>query len=262
MDGSKPEWLRVEQHEIQFRTCTEELDGLRIVHLSDIHCSRTVSKRYLERCVQRVNNLKADIIVLTGDYVTHDIQGRYRTMVASILGLLESKFGIYACMGNHDYGIDGLLSKKRTRQLALFSENLGENGVKVLINESKRIKIADDHLWIVGLGDIWAKDMDAEKAFRKIKDDKPVVALAHNPITAKYLTKHHYDLMLSGHTHGLPLQLAFSGSKSIVNKLDKHSGMYELGSRKLYVNRGLGRLGRAMFNTRPEITVFTITTKK
>ena len=71
-----------------------------------------MSSSYLRRCIERVNLLEVDLVVLTGDYITYDLRGTYREKVAALLGDIESRFGTYACLGNHDYGIQGLPDRK------------------------------------------------------------------------------------------------------------------------------------------------------
>ena len=80
--------------------------GKRIIQVSDLHCSRTVSGPYLKACIERVNKLCADIVVLTGDYITHDYYGQFRKKVVKLLSGIRSKYGVLACLGNHDYGIN------------------------------------------------------------------------------------------------------------------------------------------------------------
>ena len=63
---------------------------------------------------------------------------------------------------------------------------------------------------------------------------------------------------MSGHTHGIGLQFSPLHRKQLIHRHDYHAGMYQIENKKLYVNRGLGRLGKAIYNTRPEITVLNL----
>ena len=132
-----------------------------------------------------------------------------------------------------------------------------QKGINVLQNESSIVDIDGQPLWMVGLGDLWAGDFDPKKAFAEVPCNEAVIALVHNPDGIDHLHAFPADAVMSGHTHGTTVDLTFSLKKAFRNRRF-HAGMFEVGSKKLYVNRGLGRLGRTLFNARPEITVMTL----
>ncbi len=251
------EWIEVIEVDMHINNLPGEFHGKRIVHISDLHCSNTVSSRYLMHCINRINTLKADIVVLTGDYITHDICGRFRKKVVELVELIRSRNGIYACLGNHDYGIGSVIRLRRDNLLRQMVKTMESRGINVLVNESSALKIDGERLWFVGLGDLWVDDFVPEKAFAGVPEDDAVIALVHNPDSMRYLRKTPANAIMSGHTHGVDINLSISLGGIIKNRKFP-AGMYHVDDKKLYVNRGLGRLGRAMFNTRPEITVFTL----
>lgn len=255
--GTAPEWIEVVEVDLHLPKLADALGGKRIVHISDLHCSRTVSSKYLIHCIERVNLLDADIVVMTGDFVTHDIYGKFRDKVTKLVGKIQSRHGTFACLGNHDYGIGSVFGSYRNDLLSRLIDGFEACGVKMLRNESTAIEIDGKSLWLAGLGDIWAKDFYPEKAFENVTTDLPVIALTHNPDTAIHLKAFPADVCLSGHTHGVQTRLEPSPGWKM-KKRNFHAGLYEVGKAKLYVNRGLGRLGRFLHNARPEITVFTL----
>src|SRR5689334_12836559 len=91
--------LTVEHVQLELKRLPPKLDGFRIVHLSDTHHSRFTNIEHISRAVEIANELKPDMALLTGDYVSHDAD--YIAPVAETLGNLESEFGTYACLGNH-----------------------------------------------------------------------------------------------------------------------------------------------------------------
>jgi predicted MPP superfamily phosphohydrolase len=214
--------------------------------------------RYLRYCIERINHLDADIVILTGDYVTHDIYGGFRKKMIKLISNIQSQLGVYACLGNHDYGIGGVFGSLREHQMHRIIRDMTNCGVKVLRNGSSVLEIDGESLWFVGLGDLWANDLEPHKAFAKVGTDGPVIALAHNPDSVKHLEEFDFDAVMCGHTHGIPVQLVTSFGWPLFNRHDYYAGLYSLGNKKLYVNRGLGRFGRTLFNTRPEITIFTL----
>jgi predicted MPP superfamily phosphohydrolase len=231
---------------------------MRLVHISDLHCSKTVSAKYLRNCIERINELNADIVVMTGDYVTCDIYGKYRKKIVELVGKIESKLGVFACLGNHDYGIDRWNSRQTDNSVYKMTDVLRKGGVTVLRNQSNVVELDGGRIWLVGLGDLWADDFQPEKAFAGVAKDGTVIALTHNPAAVKHLKTFNFDAAMCGHTHGIKFQLSPSFRWPVLNRHDYHSGLYHLGNRKLYVNRGLGRLGKALFNKRPEITLFKL----
>jgi predicted MPP superfamily phosphohydrolase len=233
-----------------------KLHGTRIAHISDLHYSRTVSGKYLHRCVERINMLDVDIVVLTGDYITYDIRGRFREKVIALLGNIESRFGAYACLGNHDYGVS-LSGRKRGQLLHRLIKGMEASGITVLRNESTVLEIDGHPLWFVGLGDLNVGDFNPEKAFSDVPTDQLTIALMHNPRGVEHISEFAANAVVSGHTHGRKAR--FSVSLPGRNEERRfHSGLYEFEGKKLYVNRGLGRVGRTRMKIRPEITVFTI----
>ena len=175
-----------------------------------------------------------------------------------MLNGLESRFGIFACLGNHDYGIGGAVRIERTNQLDQMVGTMRDFGIRVLRNQSSPLEIDGQCLWFVGLGDLWADDFEPEKAFANVDYDGTVIALSHNPETIKHLHHFEFDALLSGHTHGCSMEWTVFSDKPLLKRRRYVSGLYDFGDKKMYVNRGLGRHGRAMFNKRPEITVYNL----
>ena len=259
--GRGQEWIEVTQVDLNLANLPEQFCGMRIVHVSDLHYSRSVSGKYLRHCVDRINQLNADVVLLTGDYVTHDIYGKYRKKVIDLLDGISSRYGTYACMGNHDYGVDGIIGPARFNRVHEMTEGMDSCGINVLRNESTVLEQDGKRLWFVGLGDLWARDFNPHKAFADVDPDGTVITLAHNPESVRYIEEFDYDAIMCGHTHGAPLQVSPSLKGGLLNRHDYYSGLYHLGNKKLYVNRGLGRLGRFFFNASPEITVLNLKTK-
>ncbi|MBN1804791.1 MAG: metallophosphoesterase [Sedimentisphaerales bacterium] len=255
-DGVGPEWVEVVEIDLHLQNPQGRLHGTRIAHISDLHYSRTVSGAYLRRCIERINMLDVDIVVLTGDYITYDIRGKFREKVIALLGDIESRFGAYACLGNHDYGV-ALSGRKRGQLLHRLINGMEAGGITVLRNESTVLEIDGHPLWFVGLGDLNVGDFDPEKAFAEVPTDQVTIALMHNPRGVEHLSEFAVNAVISGHTHGRKSR--FSICLPGTNEERRfHSGLYEFEGKKVYVNRGLGRVGRTRMNIRPEITVFTL----
>jgi len=256
-NGSGEEWLEVVEIDLNLAKLHHRLHGTRIAHVSDLHLSRTVGAEYLSRCIERINQLDADIVVLTGDYITYDIRGKYRKQVAALLGRIQSKFGTFACLGNHDYGLKAMPPRRRNYILIKFIRSLKAKGINLLRNESDILDIHGEPLRIVGLGDLRVGDFHPKRAFADASNANVAIALVHNPKAVEYLDPFDVDVVFSGHTHGKKSRFP---PDHILNTKSRrfHAGMYEVNGTSLYVNRGLGRVGRMRFNSRPEITILTL----
>lgn len=256
--GYRQEWINVVEVDLHLKGLPEAFKGKKIIQISDLHCSRTVSIRYLRHCVDRINKLQPDVVVLTGDYVTYDVYGRYRRKIVELLTQIESKMGVFASLGNHDYGINLPSQLWRDSLMAEMVWQLESNRIHVLVNEAFGLKVDNQRIWLVGLGDLWARDFDPETAFAKVSAGEVAVALSHNPETAELLAEYPVSAVLSGHTHGALRQVHAQSGLLKVKRHGRHAGLYHIGNMQLYINRGLGRMGRALFNARPEITVFKL----
>jgi predicted MPP superfamily phosphohydrolase len=255
--GIGPEWIEVTEIDLHLQNLSERLQGTRIAHISDLHCSRTVSGGYLHRCIERINRLDVDVVVLTGDYITYDIRGKYRQKVVALLGNIKSRFGGYACLGNHDYGLASLPVHRRRSLLRQMIRGMEAGGISVLQNEATVLTINDHSLWLVGLGDLWVGDFQPHKAFADVPSDQVVIALMHNPYGIEHLGQFRAHVVMSGHTHGRKSRTTVGPGWQFRSRRFA-AGMYEVEGKKLYVNRGLGRVGRVRLKARPEITVFTL----
>ncbi len=255
--GFGREWIDVVQINLPLRGLPHGLLGTRIAHISDLHYSRTVTGRYLRRCIDRINALDVDIVVLTGDYITYDIQGKFREKVVALLARIRSRLGVFACLGNHDYGLRTLPAHRREFLLHRLVRGMEAAGVTVLRNESTPLKVNGHALWLVGLGDLTVGDFHPHKAFANVPSDQITIVLVHNPHGAEYLGAFPAHAVVTGHTHGRRRRFCPICALGMRGTCF-HAGMHDVGAKKLYVNRGLGRLGRPRLNARPEIGVFTL----
>src|SRR6185503_8019889 len=126
---AEPFMLAIERQEIYLRRLPAGLDGLRLVHLSDFHYGPLTDSKHLERAVKAANDLRADVIVLTGDYISQDRV--YAAPCAELVGRLRARFGVYAVLGNHDHWTDA----------ALIADLFRAEGIQLLINEGMRLEL-------------------------------------------------------------------------------------------------------------------------
>jgi predicted MPP superfamily phosphohydrolase len=254
----EPTWLELTRHEVPIAGLPRSFAGLRVMQMSDFHCSRHVTPSYLSEAVELAQAQSPDVIVLTGDFVHKGYHYIHR--VAKVLGRLQAGHGVYAVLGNHDFSVRNALGLRRHRNLhRAVGDALEQSGIRVLRNQTVRLSRGDDALLLTGLEDLWSRVCDIEQAYAGSSGAEPRVVLAHNPRTIEHLGERRCDLMLSGHTHGGQINLPGLGRVTLSRKGKRFAaGMYRLQDRYLYVNKGVGFGFRVRYNVRPEVALLTL----
>lgn len=238
--------LTIEKVTIRLKRLPKNLDGFRLVHLSDIHHSPFTSLEHISRAVRIANELKPDMFILTGDYVSHDAE--YIAPAAKVLGSLESEFGTFACLGNHDHWTDAELVTKYLR----------EADIKVLNNEGFRFRARNASFWLAGVDDYMAGQTDLPSALRGSFPDEMKMLLAHNPKTLPRAARAGVDLMLSGHTHGGQVKIR-DEEKRILPRRKFASGLYRRRETQVYITRGIGTVVLPVrYGCPPEISLIQL----
>jgi len=238
--------LTIERIEIRLKRLPKNLDGFRIVHLSDIHHSPFTDLEHISRAVAIANELKPDMFVLTGDFVSHEAE--YIAPMAKVLGTLESEFGSYACLGNHDHWTDSELVTNRLR----------DENINVLINEGFRFSARGASVWLCGVDDYMVGRTDLRSALRGSFPDEMKLLLAHNPKILYRAARASVDLMFSGHTHGGQVKIR-NEDKRILPRRKFASGLYRRKDTQVYITRGIGTVVLPVrFGCPPEISLIEL----
>jgi predicted MPP superfamily phosphohydrolase len=253
-------WVDIHRTAMPLVGLDPAFEGMKIVQVSDLHYSPVVFKRYLAQYVEFINELKADLVVVTGDLITGGY--RYARRISGILGKLEASSGVICTLGNHDYGMHGRRTNGNGRRMAdVMTEGLRARGLLVLRNQTYYLKArgAKRPVAVVGLDDEWSGAIDPDAAFTGVDTQLPIICLNHNPANVRQLLSYPWQWMLSGHTHGRAVATSAIG-KRLYPKRYRHytHGHYTVEGRHLYVNRGLSYGRRRLEWCRPEITVFRL----
>jgi hypothetical protein len=185
----EPHWLEVVERRLSIAGLPEDLVGLRLVQLSDLHVGPHVDDDYLSRSFQRVKEMAPEFVVYTGEFTSHEAQVfDHARRVFSHLPL--GRRGTFGILGNHDYGLRWSQARVAQRIAALAADA----GVRVLRN--KLVEIGGLH--IVGLDDLWADRFDLVTGFRALPDRAAAIVLSHNPDTADLPGWGSYSLTSTG----------------------------------------------------------------
>ena len=240
----------IEQVTLPIRNLPSRFDGFRIVLMSDFHLYPITTIEVVERSVQLANDLDADLIALTGDYVWREPEAIFE--LAPALAKLNARYGIYATLGNHDIWTN----------TDMISTAFQEHNLDMLVNEHAVISQADETLYIAGLDDAWAGDADINKTLDGIPYDGTAIVLSHIPdVIDEYAEDPRVVLQLSGHTHGGQVRMKNAGAIALPYLGKKYDyQLYTVNDVWLYTNPGIGTtVIPVRYNCPPEITELTLT---
>ena len=257
---------------ISFAKLPKSFEGFKIVQVSDIHLGSWASPKPLQRAVDIINDIDADVILFTGDlvnYATSEVAG-----FEEILSQLKAKKGVYAILGNHDYGnyISWPSKASKEQNMTDLYAFFDQVGWKLLRNENEIFHGPDGDIAIVGVENWGAsprfpKYGDLDKALVGAENADVKILMTHDPSHwEKVVIPKNYDidLSLSGHTHGFQFGLETKDFKwSPAKYMYKHwAGLYEdqnKSGKYIYVNRGLGSIGYpGRIGMLPEITLIEL----
>jgi len=275
----EPAWLELTQTDIFIPNLPPAFVGFRIAHISDLHYDggHYMPLGRLQKVVNLVNALDADLIVHTGDFVSEPRTLAYlatrargetpadwghsanaEKVFAPCLGLvkeMKAKHGAVAVLGNHDHWVDAKVARAHLRRAGIL---LVENSHLVITQEGA-------HLTIAGVDDLWTGEQDLERAFRgaPAPAQAPRILLCHNPDYAvdAAVARHNVQVMLSGHTHGGQVYVPGLGAPILpIRHHEFARGLVQTAWGQVYVSRGIGMITPPVrFLTRPEIALLRLT---
>jgi predicted MPP superfamily phosphohydrolase len=251
----EPHWLEIVQRELPVAHLPPELQGKTLAQLSDIHIGPDVSDEYVIQSFDRLRALSPDIVVVTGDFLTHDLtrgESQFTQLRSVLAHLPHGRLATVGILGNHDYGRGWAQPDVANRVV----KEANDAGIEILRNEVRTVGGLD----IIGVDDLWAKHADTTRALAD-RRSAAAIALCHNPDGLDSLPWADYaGWVLAGHTHGgqckppflPPPMLPVANRRYVAGEVVVNS------QRTLYISRGVGHLVQARFNVRPEITLFTL----
>jgi len=211
-----------------------DLHGLTITQISDMHVGRFTSGRVLREVVRVVNELRADLVLLTGDLINDAIADLDHGL--DLVRSMQASHGVYLIEGNHDLIENG----------PEFERRMKDSGIPFLLDESVVITVRGTALQLLGLS--WTRarenrDVAIAAAVRQLLNQRQPesfpILLAHHPHAFDAAAAASVPLTLAGHTHGG--QLMLNEQYGFGPALFRYwSGLYTKGASKLIVSNGVG----------------------
>ena len=213
----EPKNIKVKEYKISNENITDNFNGFKIVHLSDIHYGRLFELADLKKLVKKVNELKPDIVVITGDLIDRDTKmtTSMATSISDELKNISAESGKYAIAGNHDVNFDEW-------------DNIISNGGFMNLNNNY---------------DTIYKNQKTQNYLNSFEKDGPIykILLMHEPDYIDDLKDNPYNLILAGHSHGGQVKIPFVGTVLKPDGAKKYyDGHYSLENSDLYVSTGIG----------------------
>jgi predicted MPP superfamily phosphohydrolase len=248
--------LVVRQNTFHVRDLPTPFLGMRIAQISDIHFDDFTEPFFLRHVVKKVNALNADMVLVTGDFISRGFEivppKPATEHCAQILSELTAptKYGI---LGNHD----------QETVPDYITQAVTEAGVIILRNRAIPLERGGERLWLAGADDPGTGHMNLDLTLPK-NPGAPVLLMVHEPDFVDDVLHHPrsntVSMMLSGHTHGGQVRLPFVGAL-VLPPFGRRfvDGSFKVGNIQLYVNTGIGAVGLPFrLNCPPEITVHTL----
>lgn len=244
--------LVIREYSVINEKIPESFHGFKIVQFSDTHYGMTTFNEELKNMVSKINSLKPDIVVFTGDLVdyNYNLKDEEKNDIINILSEIDASLGVYAVMGNHDQNTnyEGILSGANI--------NLLKNKYEYIYNGTNQ------KIMLIGLDDYLEGTLDLDSAFSYEDDTSYKVLLAHEPDVYDKLTKVP-DLMLAGHSHNGQVRIPLAGAiYKTVGAKKYYDPEYSLGDTKMYISGGVGTSKyKVRLFDRPSISLYRLYSK-
>ena len=245
--------VRVRRFVLPIAELPKELDGTTIAQVADMHVGRFTNGEVLQKMVRTVNEMRADLVLLTGDLINDALADLDAGL--ELTRALESRFGLAIIEGNHDL----------IENPAEFERRVRASGIPFLLDQSTIISVRGVPVQLLGLS--WTRvhgqgrDAAIAAAVKKLLEQREAgafpILMAHHPHAFDAAAEAGLPLTLSGHTHGGQLmvneQLGFGPA------LFRYwSGPYTRDQSKLIVSNGVGNWFPLRLNAPAEIVHLTL----
>jgi uncharacterized protein len=249
----EPLWFDVVEVSLTLPRLPRAFSGYRIVQISDIHAGEEFMPSHLGVVVEKVLELRPDVVTMTGDFVysSPKMTAGILEKTGGLLAEISESFPVFAVMGNHDHWWD----VERVREM------LHHSNVTELINDFFTVEREGSLLHLCGVDDFYEQRAKLNPILSRLPEEGCAILMAHEPDFAdKSSATGRFDLQISGHSHGGQVVIPFYGPPVLPRHGRKYpSGLYKILNMYQYTNRGIGMVfPYVRFLCRPEITLFVL----
>lgn len=235
--------IRVHEYKITNSNIPIPMHGLKIVHISDIHYGRIIKEKELKKLVQKINQTKPDLVILSGDLIDKDtkLTGEMADQISSILKEIDATVGKYAIKGNHDYGFqqwDFILENSDFIDLNDTYDTIYKGGNQYLL-------LTGISTNLMGEKTLEEKIAPTNQFLASISEDgiQPSykILVLHEPDWVDNLNPNDFDLILAGHSHNGQVRLPLIGPLFLPKGAKKYyEPYYKIDETDLYISNGIG----------------------
>lgn len=253
--------LNIKEYNVDNAILPTSFHGVKIVHLSDIHYGSTIKIKELKKLVKSVNELKPDIVVLTGDFFDNKDEIKEIREVTSVMNSITSTIGKYIVSGNHD---------KFQPKYQEFFNNIGftnlDDTYEIIYNKS------NEPIMISGLGTEFENKLSVSDRIKgsleyinSLEKDMFKILLVHEPDSILEFDYSKYNLVLAGHSHNGQVRIPLIGALKLFlpdGAKKYYLPHYKLDNTDLCISSGIGTSTlKLRFNNHPSFNFYRLTNK-
>lgn len=246
--------IDVKEYKVEAQNIPDSFHGLKIIQFSDLHYGTTINKKQLDKIINKINDLKPDIIFFTGDLIDKNITTTPEIIeeLKSSLSNLKCSLYKYAIYGNEDNSNDN------------YEDIITSSDFTLLNNESTLLYYKDSTpILITGYNTI-NTNPNYTVITNPIEEIDPSnlykIVLTHEPDSIDNFILYNPNLVLSGHSLGGTINIPFIKPLFLQDNAKKYyQDFYQIDNTKLYISNGLGTSGiNGRFNNNPSINLYRI----
>lgn len=247
--------LITKEYPIYSKNVSNDFDGMKIVHFSDIHYKKNITKKKINKIIEEINLINPDLVVFTGDLIEGDehLTNNDINYLKKTLTNINSKYGKYAIFGNHDYEEIDIIKDIYESSNFIYLDN----NYDIIYSKNK------EKIFIGGLSSIVKKKNDLEPFIKILKEGSfnYKIFLIHEPdLTDNILNDYNIDLILAGHSHNGQIRIPVIGAIYTPEYSKKYyDEYYKINDTDLYISSGIGvsKISYRLFN-HPSINFYRL----
>ncbi|WP_165073923.1 metallophosphoesterase [Paludisphaera rhizosphaerae] len=243
LPGNRSLDLEAHDFSVAFPQLPDEMNGLSVLHLTDLHFSRAYDRRYFQAVCEAAADMPSDIVLVTGDMVDDPACIEW---IAPLLKDLPGPLGKFAILGNHDHFHDS----------ELIAAALTEAGFRVLDGETTLVDVEGRRLAVGGTCAPWGPPIPDDA----VPSADFSLLMSHTPDQVYKSAKQGWDFILTGHNHGGQIRFPLIGPLLMPSVYSRRfdRGFFRIRPSLMYVSQGIGAKHPIRYGCVPEITRFTL----